>query len=260
MAKAGTASANLWQQIENFSPFGNDEDNAPVAKPKMSPVPMAVPMPSLPTLLPPQTPENRGRLTVVLDMDETLIHSQFNSQVEYRQAEERQEAKSKHDFTVNIGPGEDGIDETANVYMRPGLAKFIERGSQLFEFVVFTAALSVYAKPVLDHIDPHKRFAARLYREATVTFKGQPFVKDLSCLGRDLRRVILIDNNPYAMLATPDNAMPILSYFDDPTDRELEKALALLMEMKSLDDVRPYLKKRFRFRQQLKEMMQGFTN
>jgi Dullard-like phosphatase family protein len=152
---------------------------------------------------------------------------------------------------VNIG-----ADETANVYMRPGLAKFIERGSALFEFVIFTAALSVYAKPVLDRIDPQKRFAFRLYREATVTFKGQPFVKDLTLLGRDMKRTIIIDNNPYAMLATPDNAMPILSYYDDPTDRELDKALALLQEMKNLDDVRPYLKKRFKFRQQLKDMMQ----
>jgi Dullard-like phosphatase family protein len=254
MAKAGAVS-NLWQQIEKFSPFGrdnSDEESAAAGK-KATP---ASPISASPALLPPQSAEHKGQLCVVLDMDETLIHSQFNSAVEYRQAEERQEAKSKHDFVVNIGAGEDGSDETARVYMRPGLAKFIERGSSMFEFVVFTAALSVYAKPVLDKIDPQKRFAARLYREATVTYKGQPFVKDLNLLGRDMRRTIIIDNNPYAMLATPDNAMPILSYYDDPTDRELDKALALLQEMRNLEDVRPYLKKRFKFRQQLKDMMQ----
>lgn len=208
-------------------------------------------------ILPPQTKENQGRLCVVLDMDETLIHSQFNSQNEYRQAEERQEAKSKHDFTVSIGMGENGEDETACVYIRPGLAKFIERGAHLFELVVFTAALPIYAKPVLDKIDPTgSLFTARLYRDSTVTYRGQPFVKDLNQLGRDMKRIVLLDNNPYAMLATPDNAMPILSFYDDPTDRELEKALALLTEMKNLEDIRPYLKKRFKFRQQLKEMNQ----
>jgi RNA polymerase II subunit A small phosphatase-like protein len=254
MAKPGTVS-NLWQQIEKLSPFGRDQDDDAPAAGKKAVIP-ASPAGGPPALLPPQTAENRGKLCVVLDMDETLIHSQFNSAVEYRQAEDRQNATSKHDFVVNIGPGEDGSDETANVYMRPGLQRFIERGSAMFEFVVFTAALSVYAKPVLDRIDPQKRFAYRLYREATVTYKGQPFVKDLSLLGRDMKRTIIIDNNPYAMLATPDNAMPILSYYDDPTDRELDKALALLQEMKNLDDVRPYLKKRFKFRQQLKDMMQ----
>jgi RNA polymerase II subunit A small phosphatase-like protein len=245
MAKPG-AVANLWQQIEKLSPFGRepDDDVSPESKVAAGP----------PALLPPQAPEHRGKLCVVLDMDETLIHSQFNSAVEYRQAEDRQEAKSKHDFVVSIG--ENGSTETANVYMRPGLARFIEKGSAMFEFVVFTAALSVYAKPVLDKIDPHGRFAYRLYREATVTFKGQPFVKDLSLLGRDMKRCIIIDNNPYAMLAAPDNAMPILSFYDDPSDRELDKALALLQEMKNLDDVRPYLKKRFKFRQQLKDMLQ----
>lgn len=205
-------------------------------------------------ILPPQSPENKGRLCVVLDMDETLIHSQFNSSNEYRQEEERQEAKTKHDFQVNIGVGENGEDEVASVYIRPGLAKFIEKGAMLFELVIFTAALPIYAKPVLDKIDPNGRFSFRLYRDSTVTYRGQPFVKDLNVLGRDMRRIVLLDNNPYAMLASPDNAMPILSFYDDPTDRELEKALALLTEMKNLDDIRPYLKKRFKFRQQLKEM------
>jgi Dullard-like phosphatase family protein len=250
MARAGAVS-NLWQQIEKLSPFGREEDET--AKKGSA---AAAAAPAHPALLPPQSAEHKGKLCVVLDMDETLIHSQFNSAVEYRQAEDRQEAKSKHDFVVNIGTGEDGSEETANVYLRPGLAKFIEKGSAMFEFVVFTAALSVYAKPVLDRIDPNKKFAHRLYREATVTFKGQPFVKDLNLLGRDMKRTLIIDNNPYAMLATPDNAMPILSFYDDPTDRELDKALALLQEMKNLDDVRPYLKKRFKFRQQLKDMMQ----
>jgi Dullard-like phosphatase family protein len=242
---------NLWQQIEKFSPFSRDDDSAAAGKKAAAAVP-AAPAPGC--LLPPQAPEHKGKLCVVLDMDETLIHSQFNSAVEYRQAEAREDVKSKHDFVVHIGSGDE--DETANVYMRPGLARFIEKGSAMFEFVVFTAALPVYAKPVLDRIDPHNKFAARLYRDATVTFKGQPFVKDLNLLGRDMKRTLIIDNNPYAMLATPDNAMPILSYYDDPTDRELDKALALLQEMKNLDDIRPYLKKRFKFRQQLKDMMQ----
>lgn len=208
-------------------------------------------------LLPPQTEECKGRLCVVLDMDETLIHSEFSSvQNDFRQSEDRQEAKSHHDFKVVIGTSEDGMqEESAFVYIRPGLAKFIERGSQLFELVVFTAALPIYAKPVLDRIDPNNRFSFRLYRDSTMTFKGQPFVKDLTHLGRDLRRTVLIDNNPYAMLATPDNAMPILSFYDDPTDYELDKAIALLQEMKNLDDIRPYLKKRFKFREQLRDML-----
>jgi Dullard-like phosphatase family protein len=236
------SAGKLSSLFEKLSPFSKDADGAAGGVRQ--------------GILPPQSPENKGKLCVILDMDETLIHSQFNSANEYRQEEDRQDAKSKYDFKVVIGVGEDDQEEAAYVYLRPGLAKFIERGAQLFELVVFTAALPIYAKPVLDKIDPNGRFAYRLYRDSTITFKGQPFVKDLNMLGRDMKRTLIIDNNPYAMLASPDNAMPILSFYDDPTDRELEKALALLQEMKNLDDIRPYLRKRFKFRQQLKDMMQ----
>lgn len=38
-----------------------------------------------------------------------------------------------------------------------------------------------------------------------MSYRGQPFVKDLTLLGRDMGRIVLIDNNPFAMIATPDN-------------------------------------------------------
>jgi TFIIF-interacting CTD phosphatase-like protein len=72
-------------------------------------------------------------------------------------------------------------------------------------------------------------------------------VKDVGMFGRDMRRTLLIDNNPYAMLPQPDNAFPILSWFDDD-DRELDTVFELLMKMKSMRDVRPLLKKQFSYR------------
>jgi len=200
-----------------------------------------------------QCPEDRGKLTVVLDMDETLLHSQFESGNEYRQEEERQEAKSKADFTVTLG----GAD-TVHVHKRPGVDKFLRKVAEDFELIVFTAALPVYAKPVMDVLDPDNLIKFRLYRESTVTYKGQPYVKDLSMMGRDMRRIVIVDNNPLAMLARPDNAIPIISFYDDPADEELEKTLRFLYELKDVPDVRPFLKKRFRFRENLKHMLYGY--
>lgn len=205
-------------------------------------------------LLPPQKEEHKGRLCVVLDMDETLIHSVFESaENNYRQDEERASTRHKHHFTVVVGT--DDEVETAHVYKRPGLMRFVEELAKHCEVVVFTAALPVYAKPVLDKIDPNGYIIHRLYRDATVTYRGQPFVKDLARLGRDMRKCVLVDNNPFALLATPDNAMPIQSFYDDPEDNELEKALQLLLEMSQLDDVRPYLQERFNFRAHLHEIL-----
>jgi len=203
-------------------------------------------------LLSQQSEEDTGKLTVVLDMDETLIHSIFRTGCNnFRQDEQRQEIEAgKHDFSVDLGD-----DEMAFVHKRPGVEKFLKELSEHFETVVFTAALPVYAKPVVETIDQGGFVKHSLFRDATVTYKGQSFVKDLSILGRDLSRVVLIDNNPLAMLASPDNAMPILSWYDDANDKELEKALTILHQMKDLKDIRPFLKKKFGFRQTLAELL-----
>lgn len=211
-------------------------------------------------ILPPQAPEHEGRLTVVLDMDETLLHSEFESQNnDYRQFEKREKAKRKPDFQLDIQFGlENGRTrpEKVSVHTRPGCMNFLKAINRDFECVVFTAALPVYARPVLDRLDPTGRLIQhRLYRDSTITWKGQPFVKDMALMGRDMRRVVLVDNNPCAMLARPDNAIPILSYYDSPLDQELPKILKLLYELKDTRDVRPYLKKRFRFRENIKHML-----
>jgi len=212
-----------------------------------------------PGILPPQSEELKGRLTIVLDMDETLLHSVFTMTKEkeiYRQEEARQATHRVHDFEISLEGEDDEEDETAFVYIRPGLKEFLDECCRLYETVVFTAALSVYAKPVLNRVDPEGRIHHRLYREATVTYRGQPFVKDLSKLGRDMTRIVLVDNNPYAMMANPDNGMPILSFYDDPEDRELEKALVFFRQLQEQPDVRAWLRKKFNFRSQLKEIMQ----
>jgi len=203
-------------------------------------------------LLPQPSEGIESRLTVVLDMDETLIHSVFRTGLNnFRQDEVRREIEQgKHDFCVDLGD-----DEMAFVHKRPGVEKFLKNLNEHFEVVVFTAALPVYAKPVIETIDTEGAVHHSLYRDGTVTYKGQQFVKDLSILGRDLSRVILIDNNPLAMLASPDNAMPIMSWYEDPDDKELEKAFAILLQMKELKDVRPFLKKKFAFRQTLIELL-----
>uniref|UniRef100_A0A7S2TNY8 FCP1 homology domain-containing protein n=1 Tax=Lotharella oceanica TaxID=641309 RepID=A0A7S2TNY8_9EUKA len=206
-------------------------------------------------LLPPPKKEHENKLCVVLDMDETLIHSKFESQRNcYRQEEKRQAEKMRgadvqFELTLNGG----ATKEKVSVFKRPGLDKFLEEASKKFEVVVFTAAIPIYAKPVLDLIDPNNYITSRLYRSSTVTFEGQPYVKDISLLDRDMARIVLVDNNPAAMLACPDNAIPILSFYDSELDHELESLLPLLEQIEKTPDVRPQLVQRFRFRAMIEE-------
>lgn len=66
----------------------------------------------------------------------------------------------------------------------------------MFEIVVFTARQSIYAKQLLDILDPSgKLISRRVYREACIFADGS-YTKDLTVLGVDLAKVAIVDNSP----------------------------------------------------------------
>lgn len=100
------------------------------------------------------------------------------------------------------------------------------------EVVVFTAGLPEYASPILDAIDPTgELISARVYREGTTRTPYYQCVKDLSRLGRDLRRVVLVDDTPLAFLRQPRNGVPVLAFRGDPDDRLLTEAVLPLLQV-----------------------------
>jgi len=172
-------------------------------------------------LLPPQTTQDLGKKTLVLDLDETLVHSSFKP-------------IPNADFIIPVE-----IDNQVHqvyVVKRPGVDQFLRCMAEKFELVVFTASLAKYADPVLDLLDKDKVIGARLFREACRNHKGN-YVKDLSRLGRDLKGTIIIDNSPASYMFHPENAVPIDSWFDDETDTELLDLIPFLEDMTKVDNV-----------------------
>uniref|UniRef100_A0A3B3SJE4 CTD small phosphatase like n=2 Tax=Paramormyrops kingsleyae TaxID=1676925 RepID=A0A3B3SJE4_9TELE len=107
---------------------------------------------------------------------------------------------------------------------------------ELFECVLFTASLAKYADPVADLLDKWGVFQARLFRESCVFHRGN-YVKDLSRLGRELRRVIIVDNSPASYIFHPENAVAVQSWFDDMTDTELLDLIPVFEALSVEDDV-----------------------
>ncbi|KNE62805.1 dullard-like phosphatase domain-containing protein [Allomyces macrogynus ATCC 38327] len=173
-------------------------------------------------LLVPLAPEDVGKKCLVLDLDETLLHSSFK-------------LVPNADFIVPVE-----IDrQIHHVYVqkRPGVDAFLRAVGDKFEVVVFTASLAKYADPVLDLLDPHRNLVKhRLFRESCLHHKGQ-YVKDLSRLGRDLANVIIIDNSPASYLFHRANAIPVTSWFNDPTDSELLDLVPFLHDLDRVDNV-----------------------
>ena len=226
-------------------------------------------------------------LIVVLDMDECLIHSRFLSDqaVDYRQDENRpgpnafgEEESIIHSacdsFRVTLPDG-----DFVQVNKRPNLDLFLKEVTSRFETYVFTAAMEVYASPVLDVLDPSgDMFRGRLYREqCTFDEVLNVYTKDLCNVLRhrralqhadghglansdgeficDERRVVLVDNNPVSFIPNPSNGILVSNFYDDPKDDTLEACMELLLELDETEDVRPLLDGKFGLKDALEDVV-----
>eukprot|EP00536_Pseudo-nitzschia_multiseries_P004069 jgi/Psemu1/295439/fgenesh1_pm.66_\ len=170
-------------------------------------------------------------ITLVLDLDETLVHCTV-------------EQVDDADLTFPVDFH--GITYTVHVRLRPHLNQFLEAVASKFEVVVFTASQQVYADALLDLIDPnHEYIKYRMFRESCLPVEGN-YLKDLNVLGRDLKKSVLVDNSPHAFGYQVDNGIPIESWFDDKNDTELLKLERFLRTLQRVDDVRSVVRRTFR--------------
>jgi len=197
------------------------DEGRPAKGEKANPMAPADRAPLLDPLLVP--PGQRPPLCVVLDMDETLVHSSF-------------EAVEHADFTLHIKL--DSVKHTVYVSKRPFVDEFLRAlASPEFEIVLFTASLDAYAAPLLDILDAGRVISKRLFREACSNVGGV-FVKDLSLLGRPLSRTVIVDNSPTSYMLQPQNAVPVTSWFFNQQDTELRELLPILKQLALEEDVR----------------------
>ena len=133
--------------------------------------------------------------------------------------------------------------KTYNVYVkkRPGVDKFLKEMNELYEIVIYTASIQRYAIPLIDKLDPFGLISHRLFRNHCSIY-SDTFVKNLSLLGRDLAKTIIIDNSPSAYMFQPDNAIPIQTWTGDPFDKKLLELIPLLKTLNTVNDVRLYIK------------------
>ncbi|CAH8564843.1 unnamed protein product [Schistosoma turkestanicum] len=123
---------------------------------------------------------------------------------------------------------------------RPALELFLQQLSPHYEVVVYTNESIMTGAPVLGQMDPQGQFIHfRLFREAT-RYKGGKHIKDLSCLNRDLSRVVFVDWDSAAAQLQPRNSLIIKRWDGEESDRELIDLAAFLrmIAMGSVDDVR----------------------
>ena len=176
-------------------------------------------------LIPPKEKEYENKKTLILDLDETLVHSSFTP-------------FTKNDIVLEVDF--EGVIYNIYVLIRPFAKEFLINVSKYFELVVFTASIPKYASPLLDILDKEKNIKHRLYREHC-TFIDGLYIKDLKRLNRPLKDMIIVDNSPLAYIFNEENGLPIKTWYDDRKDNELNKILPLIIFLSKVDDVRIHI-------------------
>jgi len=155
---------------------------------------------------------NKYKYTLVLDLDETLVHYI--------------EEKDRH-----------------YVQVRPFAEYFISEMGKYFELVIFTSAEEEYANIVLEEIDKYKVITHKLYRRH-VEYNDGLCLKDLDKIGRDIKRVCIIDNDKNNFKLHVENGIEIKEFLGEQDDNELDLLGDLLMSIieSNADDIRPIIK------------------
>ncbi|KAJ3083819.1 Nuclear envelope morphology protein 1 [Quaeritorhiza haematococci] len=164
--------------------------------------------------------------TLVLDLDETLIHSTSRG-------------SRNHDHVIEVL-----IDKHAclyYVYKRPHVDFFLKKVSEWYNVVIFTASMPEYADPVIDWLDGNRGLISKRYFRQSCTQHLGTYVKNLSVVEPDLSQVALVDNSPISYAMNKDNGIPIEGWISDPHDEALLDLLPFLDALRFTEDVRSIL-------------------
>ena len=130
---------------------------------------------------------NRKPYSLILDLDETLVH-----------------------FKVNPQNESEGV-----LRVRPGIIEFLDSIDKYYELIIFTAATQEYADLLIDAVEENKiYFEHRLYRQHTVIIDND-FVKDLSRVGRPLDKIAIVDNMPQNFRLQKENGINIKAFWGE---------------------------------------------
>ena len=166
------------------------------------------PRPLLPKRVPSYTASSRSARpplkTLVLDLDETLIHSLAKGG--RMSSGHMVEVKLTMPMTTALTPG--GPQTTLGpqhpilyyVHKRPHCDDFLRKICKWYKLVVFTASVQEYADPVIDWLEQERKyFQARYYRQHC-TLRNGAYIKDLSAVEPDLSKVMILDNSPMSYI------------------------------------------------------------
>ncbi|ONK61465.1 uncharacterized protein A4U43_C08F30200 [Asparagus officinalis] len=168
--------------------------------------------PSSEKLLPDLHPQEQHVFTLVLDLNETLVYSDWKR------------------------------DRGWRTFKRPGVDAFLEHLAKFYEIVVYSDQLSMYVDPVLERLDQKGCIRYRLARNATRYLDGKHY-RDLSKLNRDPSRILYVSGHATESSLQPENCVPVKPWKLENDDTALIDLLPFLeyVALNRPADIRPVL-------------------
>lgn len=136
--------------------------------------------------------------TLVIDLDETLIHSLAKGG--------RMSSGHMVEVKLNTAVGFGGTTLSPQhpilyyVHKRPHCDDFLRKVCKWYNLVVFTASVQEYADPVIDWLEQERKYFSGRYYRQHCTFRNGAYIKDLSSVEPDLSKVMIIDNSPLSYI------------------------------------------------------------
>jgi Dullard-like phosphatase family protein len=188
-----------------------------------------------------------NKKTIVFDLDETLVHCVDDL--------------SNHPDVILAVTFPSGESVNAGINIRPYARDVLAEAVKYFEVIIFTASHKCYADVVLDYLDPtHELIHHRLYRENCLVIEGV-FMKDLRVFNnRRIQDIVIVDNAAYSFGYQLDNGIPIISWHDDPYDKELFNLMNYLKILAQAEDVREVNRQIFHLRTFYEDYIQEFLS
>ena len=131
---------------------------------------------------------NPKKYILVLDLEETLLNFQLDS-------------------------NNKGI-----LKFRPYLFDFLDNIGKYYELILFTSSDIKYAKSLIDTIEYNKKYFSHKFFLHHNIIKNNNLIKDLSRIGIELDKIVIVDNNPNNYLLQKENGIYIKSFWGEENE------------------------------------------
>ena len=193
--------------------------------------------------------QNPNKKLLVLDLDETLIHSDVDFLLNQN--------KVKYDQILHFDSDEE-TNVPLPIILRPGLHEFLSYARENFILVVYTAGYKEYADAILDFIEKDQQyFSLRLYRHHCIFINPGLYVKNLRVFEKQfsMEDVIIVDNSIYSFAAQLNNGILVNSFYDNKEDEDLFNLTNYLEIIKQEKNITEFNESNFRFKNLLEDII-----